>query len=71
MSIPANYPGERDFPGDGMRQDRGVAGGTPARRRLLRRRIVEDGERTYVAYSADELIEIESLANHGRPGHPY
>ena len=37
--------------------------------RLLRRRLIQDGERTYRAYSADELIELDNLAHHGRPGH--
>jgi hypothetical protein len=42
-----------------------------ARRLVMARRVVQDGERTYHAYSADELIEIDSLAHHGRPGQPY
>ena len=48
-----------------------VQGGENARARLLRGRLLKDGERTYRAYSADELIEIDSLAHHGRPGMPY
>ena len=48
-----------------------VEGGTPAPNRRLSSRLVSDGERTYRAYSADELIEIDSLAHHGRPGMPY
>lgn len=34
-------------------------------------RVFRDGEKRYVAYSADEVIEIDSLAHHGRPGMPY
>lgn len=60
-----------DFPGDGVRVERPVDGGEKARSRVLRGRLVQDGERTYHAYSADELIEIDSLASHGRPGVPY
>ena len=48
-----------------------VQGGQKSRPRLLGKRIVQDGERTYTAYSADELIEIDSLAHHGRPGQAY
>jgi len=36
----------------------------------LMRRLLADGERTYAAYSANELIEIESQADRARPGHP-
>lgn len=67
-----DFPTQRDFDGDGVpRPGREPEGGTPAPRRLLRDRLVKDGERTYHAYSADELIEIDSLAHHGRPGMPY
>ena len=48
-----------------------VHGGEKAKDRRLRGRMIQDGERSYMAYSADELIEIDSLARHGRPGHPY
>ena len=48
-----------------------VQGGEKAKDRRLRGRMIQDGERSYMAYSADELIEIDSLARHGRPGHPY
>ena len=48
-----------------------VQGGEKARPRVLNKRLIQDGERSYMAYSADELIEIDSLATHGRPGHPY
>jgi hypothetical protein len=44
---------------------------TLARRRRISKRIVQDGERTYTAYSADELIALESYGDMGRPGHPY
>lgn len=37
--------------------------------RHLSKRLIQDGERRYTAYSLDELIEIDSLASHGRPGH--
>lgn len=68
---PLNYPPIRDFPGDGIRGERLVEGGEIAQRRRLRGRLLKDGERTYTAYSADELIEIDSLAHHGRPGMRY
>jgi hypothetical protein len=62
----------RDFPGDGFHVvEKPVESVEKARQRLLRGRLVQDGERTYHAYSADELIEIDSLAHHGRPGMPY
>lgn len=48
-----------------------VEGGEKAPRPMLQHRLVQDGERTFHAYSADELIEIDSLAHHGRPGLPY
>ena len=48
-----------------------VHGGEKAQDRRLRGRMIQNGERSYMAYSADELIEIDSLATHGRPGHPY
>lgn len=48
-----------------------VEGGHKAPSRLLKRRLVTDGERTYTAYSADELLEIDSQAHHGRPGMLY
>ena len=48
-----------------------VRGGQKAPDRRLTRRLYQDGERTYVCYSADELIELDSLAKHGRPGHTY
>ena len=48
-----------------------VEGGEKAQLRRLQHRLVQDGERTFHAYSADELIEIDSLAHHGRPGMPY
>ena len=35
----------------------------------LRARLLTDGERTYTAYSANELLEIESQADQARPGH--
>ena len=60
-----------DFPGDGIRVDKLVEGGDKARARVLRGLLIQDGERTYHAYSAEELIEIDSLAHHGRPGMPY
>lgn len=56
-----NEPSEEDL--------RYLRAKTPIRR--LSQRIIQDGERTYRAYSADELIEIDSLAHHGRPGMPY
>jgi hypothetical protein len=46
-----------------------VSGGRPAPDRRRSQRLVLDGERRYVAYSLDELIELDSLATHGRPGH--
>jgi hypothetical protein len=64
-------PQLRDFLGDGLVLDKAVEGGEKAPRRVLRSRLLQDGERTYHAYSADELIEIDSLAHHGRPGQPY
>jgi hypothetical protein len=60
-----------DFLGDGLVVDKAVEGGQKSHRRRLGSRLVQDGERTYTAYSADELIEIDSIAHHGRPGHPY
>ena len=48
-----------------------VHGGEKAKDRRLRGRMIQDGERSYMAYSADELIEIDSLAHHGRPGLPF
>lgn len=71
MGRPLSYPPLRDFPGDGVHVERLVEGGKTAQRRGLRGRLLKDGERTYTAYSADELIEIDSLAHHGRPGRPY
>ncbi len=35
----------------------------------LRHRLLADGERTYTAYSANELLEIESQSDRARPGH--
>ncbi len=62
----------------GANWNRDRIGGQPvdsvekAPRRRLRARLVQDGERTYAAYSANELIEIESLTrNSYRPGMPY
>lgn len=63
---------DRDYRGDGVRVERPVEGGEKALHRVLRRRMVVDGERTYSAYSADELIELDNLARHDRrPGLPY
>ena len=66
--------GARQLPvsGDGMYVDKPVYGGEKAKRRILRKRFVQDGERSYAAYSADELIEIDMQAHHHRrPGLPY
>jgi hypothetical protein len=41
-----------------------------AKAQRLRRRLLADGERTYTAYSAHELLEIDSQADRARPGHP-
>ncbi len=68
MTLPLDF---QRFPGDGLYVEKAVEGGEKSAWRLLRRRIVQDGERTYTAYSADEFIEIDSLAHHGRPGRPY
>ena len=65
-----NYPGVARGAGR-LEVGEPVQGGEKARRRRLQRRLVVDGERTYTAYSADELIEIDSIAHHGRPGLPY
>jgi hypothetical protein len=46
-----------------------ILGGVMAKDRVLRGRLTQDGERTYTAYSADELIEIDSKLTRGRPGH--
>ena len=35
----------------------------------LRKRLLTDGERTYTAYSVNELLEIESQSDRARPGH--
>ncbi len=40
-----------------------------AQSKRLRHRLLADGERTYAAYSANELLEIESQADRARPGH--
>jgi hypothetical protein len=62
----------RDFPGDGIHVEKAVEGGEKARQRILRGRLIQDGERSYRAYSADELIEIDMQAHHNRrPGLPY
>lgn len=78
MTRATDYPQPRNFPGDGIHTsrvqamlDREAERAEKARQRTLRGRLVQDGERTYHAYSADELIEIDSLAHHGRPGVPY
>ena len=61
--------------GDGIRAgdrvQRPVNGVEKYQRRRLWRRLVQDGERTLFAYSADELIAIEGEQNMGRPGMPY
>lgn len=70
----SGWPKPRSFSivGDGIRMEAEVTGGKPARARRLRRNLVVDGERTYHAYSADELLEIENQASHyRRPGLPY
>jgi hypothetical protein len=72
MSRHAVWKG-RDFVGDGMRVIRPLPLDSVekyARRRLMRR-LVEDGERRYTAYSAEELLEIDSRSAHARPGMPY
>ncbi len=69
VSYPRNY--QPAFPGDGIRVEKAVQGGDKAKQRRLRGRLIQDGERSFHAYSADELIEIDSLAHHGRPGVPY
>ena len=61
----------RRFEADSKLVGKPVQGGEKAKDRRLRGRMIQDGERSYLAYSADELIEIDSLATHGRPGHPY
>jgi len=69
VAYPRNYL--PDFPGDGIHIEKAVEGGEKARGRRLRARLTQDGERSYYAYSADELIEIDGQAHHGRPGMPY
>lgn len=74
MTRRVDYPQPRDFAGDGIhshdsRLDREATFAERAKSRQLRGRLLQDGERTYTAYSLDELIEIDSLATHGRPGH--
>jgi hypothetical protein len=74
MSLP--IPFNRDFVSDGLpknnwRLERDAARAERTSGRRLRGRLVSDGERTYRAYSADELIAIDGEAHHGRPGLPY
>jgi hypothetical protein len=39
--------------------------------RLLPRRRVVVSKTTYTAFSANDLLEYDSIGNYGRPGHPY
>ena len=84
MTRRSDYPVPRDFGGDGLRvarnrwaldantnAERDFASARRAPHRPIHRRLLQDGERTYQAYSLDELLEIESQAHHGRPGLPY
>lgn len=48
-----------------------VQGGEKAVRPMLQHRLVVDGERTFHAYSADELMSIDAEMDHARPGLPY
>jgi hypothetical protein len=47
---------------------------TPEQReaaRLVRRRQVVVSKTTYTAFSANDLLEYDSLGNNARPGQPY
>lgn len=35
----------------------------------LQARLIHDGQTRYLAYSADAVIEMDSLSHEGRPGH--
>ena len=52
------------------RAERDAATARRVQSRRLYRHLLTDGERTYSAYSANELLEIESQADRARPGHP-
>jgi len=51
------------------RAERDFSKAKRAQGRRLTKRLVQDGERRYTAYSLDELIEIQSQSEMGRPGH--
>ena len=56
---------------ENARLERDARKAARAKSRQLNARLVQDGERTYTAYSLDELMEIDSELDAGRPGLPH
>ena len=68
---PIKIPWNFRLHGDETHYNLDISQARYAESKRLRRRLLADGERTYAAYSANELLEIESQADRARPGHPF
>jgi hypothetical protein len=65
--MPSSYKGLRK----NAALERDAKKAARAKSRRLTTRLIQDGERRYAAYSLDELIEIDSEMDAGRPGLPH